>query len=154
MLRLRLKIFWIGIQARKVTHIDIISVTKQLLNMVYPVLVPLSRPHIPVLQSGQLAAGSSHVHSSERMDLTERARGFNSIIFNHLLSLIVGRTLSYQIPSYYYIPSSSPIMFCCFSGWKKLSSNMKGLIVNTVFFTAITVAQIVFGILVGSVGKW
>ncbi|KAL7451475.1 hypothetical protein ACHAWC_003295, partial [Mediolabrus comicus] len=42
-------------------------------------------------------------------------------------------------------------MFCCFSGWKKLSSNMKGLIVNTVLFTAITVVQLVFGILVGSV---
>lgn len=42
-------------------------------------------------------------------------------------------------------------MFCCFRGWEKLSSNMKGLIVNTVFFTALTVVQLVFGIFVGSV---
>ncbi|KAL7451476.1 hypothetical protein ACHAWC_003296, partial [Mediolabrus comicus] len=42
-------------------------------------------------------------------------------------------------------------MFCCFRGWEKLSSNMKGLIVNTVFFTALTVVQLVFGIFVGSI---
>ena len=69
----------------------------------------------------------------------------------HPLSTFIP-ALHSHLTAFYSPDSIYPAMFCCFPGWSELSSNMKGLIVNTVLFTCITVAQLVFGLMVNSTG--